>query len=118
MTRNGLAIAACRLASSKIVDNILTKRKKQVGNLLRSIRTINSFEIKYDIKEHSISSEPYFYDNAYQIVDRSNVVLQINELGWCITNTAIRIDKETRRPKTWKCNDECKLLMVNPLKIT
>ena len=70
MTRNGLAIAACRLASSKIVDNILTERKKQVGNLLRSIRTINSFEIKYDEKEHSISSEPYFYDNAYQIVDR------------------------------------------------
>ena len=117
MTRNGLAIAACRLASSKIVDNILTKRKKQVGNLLRSIRTINSFEIKYDIKEHSISSEPYFYDNAYQIVDRSNVVLQINELGWCITNTAIRIDKETRRPKTWKCNDECKPVSDNDKRV-
>ena len=44
-------------------------------------------------------------------------MLQINELGWCITNTAIRIDKETRRPKTWKCNDECKPVSDNDKRV-
>ena len=97
LNRNGIAIASCRLASSKIVNEVLTLRTKQVREFLRSIRTINSLQIDFEKKLHTSSSEPYFYDTAYQMVNRSNVVLPIDEQGCCVTNTPVTLSKKTKR---------------------
>ena len=87
------------------MNEVLTLRKKQVREFLRSIRTINSLQIDFEKKLHTSSSEPYFYDTSYQMVNRSNVVLPIDEQGCCVTNTPVTLSKKTKRAKTWKCNE-------------
>ena len=43
-----------------------------------------------------------------KMVNRSNIVLPIDEQGHCVTNTPVTLSKKTKQAKTWKCGDECK----------
>ena len=93
-------------------------------SLFASIRCIKSIQIE-DRKDfgkgcHTVSTEPYFYDAAYQPVKRDSP-LCINENGCCIVaekitseadkgaeNTAIQSKKDSEKWKKWGCTKECK----------
>ena len=61
---------ACKLAARKLVNISLQQRSSSAGTLLASIRSIKSLTLKGegDFGEgcHSASTEPYFYEAAYQ----------------------------------------------------
>ena len=61
---------------------------------------------------HTASSEPYYFDSAYQHVKRDSA-LAIDENGKCIVANEIKADSETSKqsePKKWECSSECKPL--------
>ena len=119
----------------KLVNGNLALRKKSVGELLKTIRSINQQSISDDTFEegsHTISSEPYFHDTAYKdpaleeviIIDHKNRSLAtevksfINENEYSLEGTVIAVDKNGKcyleledlqsHSKTWKCNLTCK----------
>ena len=55
--------------------------------LLKMARSIQSLQIKgkndFGESGHTASTEPYFYDSAYQLVKRPHAI-QIDENGKCI----------------------------------
>ena len=60
--------AACYIVRKKMVRDNLALRKKSVGELLKTIRTISQQSFSMDAFEdssHSVSSEPYFRDTSY-----------------------------------------------------
>ncbi len=69
-----LGRTACRIAAKRLCNQALQMRKEQAGSLLQSTRAIKSIQIKgsEDLGRgcHTASSEPYFYDSAYQPVKR------------------------------------------------
>ena len=60
------------------------------------------------VQLHSTSSEPYFYDTAYALVDRCST-LPIDEYGRCISAEVGCHDANTNRPTECKCSEECRL---------
>ena len=66
------------------MNRVLRLRKHYAGSLLKSIRSITKIEIteKGDIGEglHCAHSEPFFYESAYQYVDRPDS-MSIDECG-------------------------------------
>ena len=69
---------ACRIAATRLVNKALQVRKRQVGCLLKTTRTIQRMDINglNDFGEacHTESSEPYFYDSAYLPVKRASPI--------------------------------------------
>ena len=84
MTRATCKSAIASIAAKRLVNRVLRLRKHYAGSLLRSIRSITKIEIteKGDIGEglHSAHSEPFFYESAYQYVDRPDS-MSIDECG-------------------------------------
>ena len=72
------------IAAKRLVNRVLHLRKLYAGSLLRSIRSITKIVIaeKGDIGEslHCAHSEPFFYESAYQFVDRPDS-MSIDECG-------------------------------------
>ena len=103
-TRADLEKTVCKLAARKLVNISLQQRSNSAGTLLASIRSIKSLTLKEkgDFREgcHSASSEPYFYEAAYQPVQR-DIPIPVNEYGHCIVAEKIS-------SKKWKCSSECK----------
>ena len=93
-----------KLAARKLVNISLQQRSSSAGTLLASIRSIKSLTLKGegDFGEgcHSASTEPYFYEAAYQPVQR-DIPIPVNEYGQCIVAEKIN-------SKKWKCSSECK----------
>ena len=101
-----------------MLNKALQLRKEHAGALLKTTRAVNSIDIKCrdDFGEgcHTASSEPYFYDSAYQLVQRAYAI-PIDENGRCVVATEIggsenesNKGKGKQQPMKWNCCSECK----------
>ena len=72
--------------------------------MLHVIRYINVMVISSNhlgVQLHSTSSEPYFYDTAYALVDRCST-LPVDEYGHCISAEEEGChDANTNQPTKW-----------------
>ena len=70
--RRVLGKTACRLAAKQLLNKALQVCKDHAGCLLKMARSIQSLQIKgkndFGESGHTASTEPYFYDSAYQLV--------------------------------------------------
>ena len=78
---------------------------------MQAIRLITKLLIieKGDFGEglHCAHSEPFFYESAYQFIDRSH---SIDECGRCRPVNQVSEDHSDGIPHTWKCCSKCKPL--------
>ena len=100
-----------------LLNKLLQTRRENVGSLLKACRLIKTLKIdgKEDFGEscHSASTEPYYYDTAYQLVKR-DYALPIDENGKrVVANEILSKDEKKDRihPTKWECSSECKPLM-------
>ena len=110
ITRATCKRAIASIAAKRVVNRVLRLRKHYAGSLLRSIRSITKIE-KGDIGEglHSAHSEPFFYEAAYQCVDRPDS-MSIDECGWYRPECEVSEQEGDTIPQIWKCNSKCKQL--------
>ena len=110
--------AVCRIAAKRLLNKALQLRKEHTGTLLKTTRAVSSLNIKGrdDFGEgcHTASSDPYFYDSAYQPVQRAYAI-PINENGRCVVASEIGSSelesskgKGEQQPMKWSCYSECK----------
>ena len=113
MTRATCKRAIASIAAKRLVNRVLRLRKHYAGSLLRSIRSTTRIEIteKGDIGEglHSAHSEPFFYESAYQHVDRPDS-MSIDECGTYRPECEVSEQEGDSIPRTWKCSSKCKPL--------
>ena len=108
-----LGRTVCRLGARRLLNKALQMRKEHAGYLLNSIRSIKSIQItqREDFGKgcHSMSSEPYFYDSAYQPVKRVTPI-PINEAGQCVIASEMHTETEGTHTNriNWECSSECK----------
>ena len=85
--RRVLGKTACRLGAKRLLNKALQVRKEHAGCLLKMARSIQNLQIKgkndFGESSHTASTEPYFYDSAYQLVKRPHAI-PIDENGKCI----------------------------------
>ena len=108
--------AVCKIAAQKVLHYKCVRSVLGlcVGSLLRAIRLIKCLDIK--VKEdfgegcHTPSSEPYYYDEAYQLIKRDTAI-PVDHNGKCIIAKVIsKSDNETNtknHPMKWECCSEC-----------
>ena len=105
-----LGRAVCSVAAKRLLNKALQMRKEYFT------RSINAIQISgseyFGVGCHTASSEPYYFDTAYQHVKRDSA-LAIDENGKCIVANEIKADSETtcnkkNEPKKWECSSECK----------
>ena len=71
-------------------------------------------KVKEDFGEgcHTTSSEPYYYDEAYQLIKRDTAI-PVDHDGKCVIAKVIsKSDNETNtenHPMKWECCSECKV---------
>ena len=112
----GMSKAIWKIAAKKILNKTLQMRKEHVGSLLKAIRLIKrpDIKVKEDFGEgcHTTSSEPYYYDEAYQLIKRDTAI-PVNHNGKCVVAEVIsKSDNETNtknHPMKWECCSECKV---------
>ena len=113
MTRATCKRAIASIAAKRLVNRVLRLRKLYAGSLLKSIRSITKIEIteKGDIGEglHCAHSEPFFYESAYQYVDRPDS-MNIDECGRYRPECEVSEQEGDSIPRTWKCSSKCKPL--------
>ena len=113
MTRATCKRAIASIAAKRLVNRVLRLRKHYAGSLLRSIRSITKIVIaeKGDIGEglHCAHSEPFFYESAYQYVDRPDS-MSIDECGRYRPECEVSEQEGDSIPRTWKCSSKCKPL--------
>ena len=92
-----LGRTVCRLAARRLLNKALQVRKEHGGFLLKSIRSIKSLQItqREDFGKgcHTMATEPFFYDSAYQPVKR-DIPIPINEDGQCVVAEEVHNDDE------------------------
>ena len=102
MSKGVLTKTVCRLTARRLVDRVCKKHRERVGQLLKCVRLVNSFEMsRQNLGErwHTASSEPFFYDTTYMPVQRDNAV-PVDENGQCCTAEEVGDrEKNTMRPK-------------------
>ena len=110
--------AVCRIAAKRLLNKALQLRKEHAGALFKTTRAVNSLNIKgrddFGEECHTASSEPYFYDSAYQPVQRAYAI-PIDENGSCVVASEIGSSehesskgKGKQQPMKWSCCSECK----------
>ena len=113
MTRATCKRAIASIAAKRLVNRVLRLRKLYAGSLLKSIRSITKIEIteKGDIGEglHCAHSESFFYESAYQYVDRPDS-MSVDECGRYRPECEVSEQEGDSIPRTWKCNSKCKPL--------
>ena len=86
-------------------------RKQYVGALLKAVKKICELDIKthHDFGEgmHSVSSEPYYYESAYDF-DFQPGVMVADSCGQCYYKDMKYVSGKTGG--TWKCTAKCKAL--------
>ena len=99
--------AVCRIAAKRLLNKALQLRKEHAGALLKTTRAVNSLNIKgrddFGEECHTASSEPYFYDSAYQPVQRAYAI-PIDENGRCVANeigSSEHEGKGKQQPMKW-----------------
>ena len=121
--------SACRIVAKKVVRDHLALRRKLVGELLKTVRSISQQTFSEEAFEeglHTLSSEPYFRDTSYKspalkevtVIDRENKCLvtelrSIDENEYSLDEIPIAVDSDgkchlnvddEKRSKTWRCN--------------
>ena len=108
---SGLGKTVCQIAARKLVNKVLQSRKTSAGALQATIRSVKSISIKgrKDFGEgcHSVSTEPYFYEAAYQPVQR-DYPIPVTRQGQCIVAEKISSFPKSGKWKTWKCTKGCR----------
>ena len=109
----------CRIAAKRLLNKVLQVRKEHACTLLKTARVVSNLNIKGrgDFGEgcHTASSKPFYYDAAYQHVQRA-CVIPIDEKGRCVVAKEISSSRnETsktkgKQPLKWCCSSECKTL--------
>ena len=125
------ARAVCKVAARRLVSKALQIRKDFAGCLIKATRVINGFTLKgeedFGDCGHCASSEPYFYDTAYHLVNR-DLSIPVDQSGKCVVAEEI-LSKHSKpgvqteaskgsqheasqvpKPTRWKCTSECKAL--------
>ena len=125
--------SACRIVAKKVVRDHLALRRKLVGELLKTVRSISQQTFSEEAFEeglHTLSSEPYFRDTLYKspalkevtVIDRENKCLvtelrSIDENEYSLDEIPIAVDSDGRchlnvddekGSKTWRCDLTCK----------
>ena len=100
----------CQLVARKLVNKALNVRKMSIGTLFKAVRCIKSMCIKEqkDFGDgcHTASTEPYFYEAAYQLVKRDTPI-PVNEWGKCVVAREIT-SNNCKQWHKWECSNECK----------
>ena len=102
----------CSIASKKLVNVALAKRKEHAGTLLGVVRSVkNMRQIKgeddFGEKRHCASSEPYFYDASYRTLN-TYLPIPVTESGKCIVSHIC--PSKDKGPLMWECSSKCKPL--------
>ena len=103
-----------KIKTSKLTYAVssIASRKQSAGELLGCIRAVKSLKISDDDfgeSRHTVSSEPFFYDQSYCTVKHTSPIV-VDNFGRCvIAEEEGERDVKTSRPKRWKCTSECKL---------
>ena len=106
---SGLGKTVCQIAARKLVNKVLQSRKISAGALLATIRSVKSISLKgrKDFGEGCAPTEPYFYEAAYQPVQRDSPI-PVNRQGQCIVAEKISFFPKSGKWKTWKCTKGCR----------
>ena len=87
----------CNVASRQLLNRVLKYRRACAAELLGTIRSVKTVEInnKNDFGDtrHTVSTEPYFYDLAYQLVKRQPVDKQ----GKCVVAEITIVQKNKNK---------------------
>ena len=88
-------------------------RRVCAGEFLECVGKVNNLQFSIDNFGdccHTVSSEPYFYDESYAIC-KPQKSIPVDECGRCAVAQEIdKRDSESQRPLKWKCTSECKCL--------
>ena len=72
LNRDDLEMTVCRLAAQRLVSKALQERKEHAGLLFGSLKSIKSIKLNEESNFgkscHTRSTEPFFYEAAYQPV--------------------------------------------------
>ena len=107
MTRATCKRVIASIAVNRLQNRVLRLRKLYAGSLLKSIWSITKIVIteKGDIDEglHTAHIEPFFYETAYQYVDRPDT-MSIDESGRYRLECEVNEQKGDIIPRKWnKC---------------
>ena len=91
----------CNVASRQLLNRVLKYHRACAAELLRTIRSVKTVEIKnkddFSDTRHTVSTEHYFYDSAYQLVKRQQA-LPVDKQGKCVVAEITIV--ETKRTKS------------------
>ena len=122
LSRDDLEMTVCRLAAQRLVSKALQVRKQHAGLLLGGLKSIKSIkrneESDFGKSCHTRSTEPFFYEAAYQPVVVRDTPIPINERGECVVAEEIPCEPSDNVPsvdsdspcRKWQCHKECKPL--------
>ena len=136
LSRDDLEMTVCRLAAQRLVSKALQVRKEHAGLLLGSLKSIKSIKLNeesgFGKSCHTRSTEPFFYEAAYQPVVVKDTPIPINERGECVVAEEIPCEPSENVPsvdsdsaqtpksdsvpklcKKWQCHKECRPLRVS-----
>ena len=136
LSRDDLEMTVCRLAAQRLVNKALQVRKEHAGLLLGSLKSIKSIKLNeesgFGKSCHTRSTEPFFYEAAYQPVVVKDTPIPINERGECVVAEEIPCEPSENVPsvdsdsaqtpksdsvpklcKKWQCHKECRPLRVS-----
>ena len=81
-------MTVCRLVAQRLVSKALQVHKEHTGLLLGSIKSIKSIKLNgesdFGKSCHTRSTEPFFYEAAYQHVVVRDTPIPINEREECV----------------------------------
>ena len=108
-----LADIACTMASSRLISKAMQLRRENVKELVKSRKSIFSIQLtrKSDLGEsiHSASTEPYFYESAYQFCKHDSVLTVLRSGQSVLEKPIIRLNKDgSNKPIQWRCSNHCK----------
>ena len=81
-----LSMAVVSIGVRRVLNTALKKRKANAGEFLACIRAVNEIQLSEDDfgeQYHTLSSEPYFYDESYAQTKRKTAT-PIDDNGRCV----------------------------------
>ena len=101
---------ACRIAAKKLIHKILSLCKLNAGMLIKYVRNLNSqnFNGRDDLGKacHSVASEPFYYDTAYNHIFTINTPIAIDENGKAHLSEVLCTSSDGKI-KQWACSANC-----------
>ena len=132
LSRDDLEMTVCRLAAQRLVSKTLQARKQNAGFLFCSLKSIKCIKLNeesdFGKSCHTRSTEPFFYEAAYQHIVRDTPI-PINGRGECVVAEEIPCEPSENVPsvdsdsaqtpqsdsvpklcRKWQCHKECRPL--------